>query len=151
MPEENTPDMHTDETNIPELNALIGKPGEAVPTVDAADIKALWKFQQELAAQHPDSGVAIAIGVINHICSPGADARAVSYRAGMLGLLHNLIKPAFAGSEPTESAFKVAARMELKWMGVGVVQNGLPFDVARFFAEVHGESMDGGATTEQRS
>jgi hypothetical protein len=45
MPEANIP-----EANRPELHALIGKPGEAVPAVDAADVKALWNSYQELGA-----------------------------------------------------------------------------------------------------
>ncbi len=146
MPHENVP-----EASIPELDALIGKPGEAVPTVDSADIKALWNYQQELGVRHPEGGVAICISVLKHICSPGADTRAVSYRCAMLALLGGMLEAAWPGGQPSDTAFKVAARMELKWMGVGVVQNGVPFDVERFLAEVHGESMYGGAIAEKPS
>jgi hypothetical protein len=146
MPHENPP-----EANTPELRPFIGKPGEAVPTIDSADLKALWNCYQEVGAQHPEGGVAIAGGVIEHICSPGADARAVSYRFAMLGVLAGMLEAAWPGGQPSDAAFKVAARMELKWLAVGVVQNGLPFDVERFLAEVRGESMYGGAIGERLS
>jgi hypothetical protein len=54
-----------------------------------------------------------------------------------------MLEAAWPGGQPSDAAFKVAARMELKWMGVGVVQNGLPFNVEGFLAQVHGESMYG--------
>jgi hypothetical protein len=62
-----------------------------------------------------------------------------------------MLEAARPGGKFSDSAFKVAARMELKWMGVGVVQNGLAFDVERFLTEAHGESMYGGAIAEQLS
>ena len=139
------------EANMPELNALIGKPAEAVPTIDAADIKALWNYHQDLGVRHPEGGVAIAIDVLKHICNPGSDTRAVAYRCAMLSLLAGMLEAAWPGGQPSDTAFKVVARMELKWMGVGVVHNGLPFDVARFLAEVHAESMYGGTISEQLS
>jgi len=138
MPEADIP-----EANRPELHALIGKPGEAVPAVDSADVKTLWNCYQELGAQHPEGGVAIAIGVIEHICSPGVDTRAVAHRCAMLGVLAGMLESAWPGGQPSEAVFKVAARMELKWMAAGVVQNELPFDVARFLTEIHAESMYG--------
>jgi hypothetical protein len=139
MPEANIP-----EVNRPELHALIGKPGEAVPAVDPADVKALWNSYQELGAKHPEGGAAIAIGVIDHICSPGADTPAVAYRCAMLRVLAGMLESAWPGGQPSDAVFKVAAKMELKWLGLGVVQNGLPFDVEKFLTEIHAESMYGG-------
>lgn len=141
MPEGNIP-----EANRPELDALIGKPGEDVPTVDPADLKALWTYSQQLREQHPSGGVATGIEVFKHMCSPGADTRAVAYRSAMLGMLAGMLESAWPGGQASESAFKVAARMELKWMAVGVVLSGPPFDVAGFLSEIHAESMygDGG-------
>lgn len=148
MPEENALEIDMPEVDMPGLHALIVSPGDAVPTVDAADIKSLWNYHQELNAQHPEGSVAIGIGLINQICSPGADIRSVSYRCGMLGLLGRMLESAWPGGRPSEAAFKVAARMELKWMGVGVVQKGMSFDVEGFLAEVQAESMSGGALAE---
>ena len=41
-------------SEIDDLRELIGKPGESVPVVDAADIKVMWTYCQELKAQHPE-------------------------------------------------------------------------------------------------
>jgi len=38
-------------SEIDDLSELIGKPGERVPAVDAADIKVMWTYCQELKAQ----------------------------------------------------------------------------------------------------
>jgi hypothetical protein len=55
-----------------------------------------------------------------------------------------MLESAWPGGRPSEAAFKVASRMELRWMGVGVPQKGLPFDLESFLAEVQGESICGG-------
>jgi hypothetical protein len=136
MSEENIPDEH-----IPELDRFIGKPGDPVPVVDPADMKAVWAYQQETAARYPQGGVFTGMEVLKHLCSPGADIRAVSYRSMTLGLLELMLESAWPGGQPSESAFKVAARMELRWMAVGVPYRGLPFDVQTFLAEVRGESI----------
>jgi|SRR5580693_8547050 hypothetical protein len=122
-----------------ELDALIGKAGEPVPVVDVADIKVMWTHGQELKAQHP-GGVAVGMDVWKQLCSPGADVRAVAYRYGMWGLLEMMLRAAWTGGEPSENAFKVAARMDLDWMPVSVVQNGLPFNLEGFLAEVQREA-----------
>jgi hypothetical protein len=122
-----------------ELDALIGKAGEPVPVVDAADIKVMWTYGLELKAQHP-GGVAVGMDVWKQLCSPGADIRAVAYRYGMLGLLEMMLRAAWTGGELSENAFKVAARMDLVWMPVGVVRNGLPFSLEGFLAEVQREA-----------
>jgi hypothetical protein len=122
-----------------EIDALIGKAGEPVPVVDVADIKVMWAHGQELKAQHP-RGVAVEVGIWKQLCSPGADIRAVSYRCGMLGLLEMMLRAAWTGGELSANAFKVAARMDLHWMAVGAAQNGLPFSVEGFLAEVQREA-----------
>jgi hypothetical protein len=127
--------------NIPELDRLVGKPGDAVPVVDPADLKVLWTYSQELRAKYPNGGVATGIEVFKHMCSPGADTRAVSYRCQMLGLLELMLEFAWPGGQPSEAAFKVASRMALRWMSVGVPQKGLAFDLEGFLAEVQGELM----------
>jgi hypothetical protein len=122
-----------------ELDALIGKAGVPVPVVDVADIKVMWTHGQEFKAQHP-GGVAVGMDVWKQLCSPGADIRAVAYRYGMLGLLEMMLRAAWTGGGLSENAFKVAARMDLDWMPVGVVRNGLPFNLERFLAEVQREA-----------
>jgi hypothetical protein len=111
-----------------EIDALIGKAGDPVSVVDAADIKVMWAHGQKLKTQHP-RGLAVEVGIYKRICSPGADIRAVSYRCQMLGLLEMMLQAAWTGGEPSANAFKVAARMDLHWMAVGTPQNGFPFSV----------------------
>jgi hypothetical protein len=125
-----------------EIDDLLGKPGESVPVVDAADIKVIWDYSQKLKAEHPD-GVAVGEGVWKQLLAPGVDIRAVGYRCSMLSMLEMMLRPAFTGGEPTENAFKVAARMDLNWMQVGVVHNGLPFNLDAFLAEVLHEAHFG--------
>ena len=122
-----------------EIDVLIGKAGEPVPIVDVADIKVMWAHGQELKAPHP-GGVAVEVGIWKQLCSPGADIRAVSYRCGMLGLLEMMLRAAWTGGELSANAFKVAARMDLHWMAVGVAQNGFPFSLEGFLAEVQREA-----------
>lgn len=116
-----------------EIDALIGKAGEPVPVVDVADLKAVWAFRQKLPR------VAVEIGVLNQVCSPGADIRAVNYRYQKLGVLEWLLRSAWTGGDLSENAFKVAARMDLHWMEPGVSQNGL--GVEEFIAEVFAEEQ----------
>jgi hypothetical protein len=122
-----------------EINVLFGKAGELVPVVDVADIQVMWAHGQELKAQHP-GGVAVEVGIYKQLCSPGSDIRAVSYRCQMLGLLEMMLRAAWTGGELSVNAFKVAAKMDLHWIAVGVAQNGFPFSLEGFLAEVQREA-----------
>lgn len=123
-----------------EIDILRGKAGEPVPVVDVADMKVVWTHGKELQARHP-GGVAVEMGVWKPLCSPGADIRAVSYRCSMLGMLEMMLRAAWTGGELSENAFKVAARMDLEWMAVGVVRNSLPFNLEGFLAELQREAV----------
>jgi hypothetical protein len=118
-----------------EIDVFFGKAGEPVPVVDVADIEVMWTRFQELKAQHP-GGVAVEAGIFKQFCSPGADIRAVSYRCQMLGLMEMMLRPVWTGGELSLNALKVAARIDLHWMAVGVAQNGFPFNLEGFLAEV---------------
>ena len=122
-----------------EIDGFFGKAGEPVPVVDVDDIKVMWAYLQKLKAQHP-GGLAVEVGIFKQLCSPGADIRAVSYRCQMLGLLEMMLRAAWAGGELSVNAFKVAARMDLHWMAVGVAENGFPFSLEGFLAEVQREA-----------
>lgn len=123
-----------------EIDILRGKAGEPVPVVDVADMKVVWTHGKELKARHPE-GVAVGMGVWKQLCSPGADIRAVSYRCSMLGMLEMMLRAAWTGGELSENAVKVAARMDLEWMAVGVVRNSLPFNLEGFLAELQREAV----------
>jgi len=123
-----------------DLSELLGKPGESVPVVDVADLKAMWNYGQILKAEHPEGGVAVGMSVWKQVLPPGVDIRAVGYRLGMLNMFEMMLRAAWTIGEPSDNAFKVAARMELKWAEVGVVHNGFLFNLEGFLAEVQYEA-----------
>jgi hypothetical protein len=64
------------------------KEGETLtPTVDAADVKAAWQLYRDAELRMPGQQAAIGNGVFEHVCSPGADIRAICHRAVMLRFL----------------------------------------------------------------
>jgi len=119
---------------------LDGKPGEPVPAVDFADMKAMLAFMEGVKKRHPEGRVAVGEDLLRSVCTPGADIRAISYRLDMLWLLEMLLKPAYSGGQWSDAALKAAATMELSWMEVGKVYNGVPFDVEVFLAQARAEA-----------
>jgi hypothetical protein len=68
-----------------EIDDLLGKPGESVPVVDAADLKVMWDYSQEVLAMHPGAtGAAVGAAAWKDMCRPGTDIRAVGYRFTIL-------------------------------------------------------------------
>jgi hypothetical protein len=122
------------------MGKLLGPPGEQVPEVDFADMKAMWDFIQDTKKRHPKGRVGIGEGIWRKLCSPGADIHAVSYRLTMLGLFEQFLEPAYPGGHWSESALKAASKMELTWLSVGVQQNGFPFDVLEFLGRARAEA-----------
>jgi len=120
------------------IGKLIGNPGEPVPVVDVADMKAVWAYGRELEAQRP-GGVAVEMDIWKRVCSPGADIRAVIHRYQRLGLWEMLLRPVWTGGDLSENAFKVAARMDLHWMAPGTPAQELAVEefLAEVFAEEH--------------
>lgn len=114
------------------MDFFTGKAGEPVPVVDAADIKAMWNYGRELNSQTGGRGVGVDIDIWKEVCQPHADIRAVHHRCSMLWLLETMLRAAWTGGELSENAFKVAAKIDLKWMPVGVVSKGLPFNLEEF-------------------
>ena len=85
------------------------------------------------------SPTATSIRLLEHVCSPGADVQVVVYRVWMLQVLAGpmgMLAPWLRDGEPTDAAFQVAATFPMKKMSVGVTQQGLPFDVQEFLAEI---------------
>jgi hypothetical protein len=119
---------------------LDGKPGDPVPAVDFADMKAMLALMQDVKKRHPAGRVAIGEGVLRRVCGPGADIRAVSYRLDMLWVLEMLLQPAYSGGQWTDAALKAAATIEMTWVQVGKTYKGLPFDVEAFLSQVHAEA-----------
>jgi hypothetical protein len=101
-----------------EMTNLLGKPGESVPVVDATELKSLWENSQSVKV-------------------PIDGSFALGYRLHLLKTL----QAAWVGGEPSAIAFKVAARIDMKWSAFGVVHDGLMFDMQKFLEEVNAEEM----------
>ncbi len=127
-------------SEIDDLSELLGKPGESVPVVDAADLKMVWTYGQTLKVEHGE-GVAVGMSVWKQLLAPSVDIRAICYRLGMLSMLEMMLRAAWIVGEPSENAFKVAARMDLNWPQVGIVRNGFLFNLEGFLAEVQYEAF----------
>ena len=123
----------------PGLQAFLGKPGTPVPEVNAADLQLMWRYTRDLKARHPEGDVAAGVEIWRKLCSPGANISALTYRLGMVGLLEMTLGPTWRGGQLSDAALKVAARMPLEWLRVGVIRRDLPFDVVGFLAQVKAE------------
>jgi hypothetical protein len=93
-----------------------GKAGEAVPPVEPDDLKAVCR----IAREHHESGrgrhVVLGQGVFEAVCSKGANAGAVTYRAMFLGLLPFLVSDA-RKDKPDEALYQVMAKIPMEWIG----------------------------------
>ena len=121
-----------------------GNPGEPVPPVEMADLKAVWAIYNEIKSRHPEEKVAVGSPLIEEACSAGADTPAVMYRLWMLGFLEtqpgNLLARWKEKEHLDDAVFRIIARVPMKWMEMGVVQSALPFDVQSFLEELRQES-----------
>ena len=134
---------HSSNSNQPEgqPSPFGGKAGEAVPEVDADDVKAVWRQYRELQDRHPGQHVAIGLEVLKSVCKDGANVEAVCYRQVQLDIVkilaeQNAIPQASMdllteGGEFKDSAFEAIAKIPMKWIGSGQRQ-GFPFDMAQF-------------------
>jgi len=110
-----------------------GNAGEPVSQVDPDDLKAIWTFMEDSPA---NAAFATGVGLLQRVCKPGADIEALSYRAMMLNVLTRhageQLAPWSEDGRLDDQVFRAAARIQMKWMGVGIVRQGLPFDVNEF-------------------
>ena len=104
----------------PWLNA---SPGEPVPIVGVKDLQSVWKLYTDIESRYPGGQSAVDIGIIEHVCTPGADIGAVTYRCGMLQILQRLAGDPLASwthdGQPDDGVFRVAASIPMTWIGVG--------------------------------
>ncbi len=113
-----------------EIQAMFGTPGEPVPTVAAKDIRACWKLGRNVIARsgRKPGQVAIGIELLQHVCSPGADVRAVSFRCmrfQMLDMLQGNLLSGWLARPLREIAFLIVAKVPMKWWAIGVPRRGL--------------------------
>jgi hypothetical protein len=108
-----------------------------VPTVDAADLKALHKIQTDLAASHnslpPGQTRIVGYGAVQKFLTPGADIGLVIYRLGWLGQLQAWSEarpeefPWIKGDKIDDAVFKALAVLPMTGIpNEGIT--GLPFD-----------------------
>ena len=126
------------------LEELTGhKPGEPVPEVDPSDIKATWNLHRDAAARHSGKQFAIGNSVVEHVCKPGADIHAVRTRTARLAIIVDVFReqlaPWIRNGELDDVIFRAVAQTPMKWMEIGVVLEGLPFDAEDFLRRVSEE------------
>jgi hypothetical protein len=106
-----------------------------VPAVKPDDLKSVWRLFGDMKARN--SGAA-GDSVYKSVCSPGADALSVWYRASVLALIikmrSDLLAPWICEGQPDNAVFEVAATFPMEKMRTGIVREGLPFDVDKFVA-----------------
>ena len=128
-----------------EAMRLFGPPGQPVPEVDPADVKAVWELGRDIEKRHPVKtgelhAYAVGIEMFKAACKPGANIPAIFYRGMMLWMLvrhvQDQIAPWLKEGNPDDAIFRAIAQVPMEWMGVGVVRNGLPFDAEDFMRRV---------------
>jgi hypothetical protein len=114
-----------------EMEAQFGfTPGKPVARVKASDIKAVWKLGREAEhqamAHNPEfkrGQLAIGAGLVQHVCSPDADVKAVSRRGIRLGMLMSCLGKRDA--QPPAILFSIFAKLPMKWWVPGEIHRGL--------------------------
>jgi hypothetical protein len=110
---------------------MFGTPGEPVPSVVAKDIRAYWKLGRDVTARSgrkPGQVAIVGSELVRHVCSPGADVRAVSFRLMKFQIINMLLGNSlnwWVGRPLREIAFLIVAKVPMKWWEVGVPRRGL--------------------------
>jgi hypothetical protein len=114
--------------------------GDSVAAVSTADLRKVWQLVRDTKAQNPGECMSIGNSVYQNVCSPGADAISVWYRASMLGMLQMFPESPLAqwthNGELDDAVFEVAATFPMEKMRTGVLREGLPLDVEEFVKQV---------------
>jgi hypothetical protein len=123
----------------PDLWAGSGE-GDSVAAVSSDDLRKVWKLFRDTQARNPGESTAIGNSVYQSVCSPGADAIAVWFRASMLWMLKTLPESPLAqwthDGEFDDAVFIIAAAFPMKKLRTGVVYDVPPFDVEEFVKRI---------------
>jgi hypothetical protein len=113
-----------------------------VATVNPADLRGAWTIYRDAQVRDSNRQAFVAMNVFERVCGPGADTRAVVYRAWMLLLLdkHTMLSPWLHNDELDDVVFRVAAKFPFKKMQAGVVYHGFPLDVQEFLKQIEEEA-----------
>jgi len=123
------------------LHDFFGARGNDVATVNPNDLRIVWTMMHDLEARAlaGQSG-SISSALYESVCSPGANVVAVWYRASILGVLQmlpgNPLAPWLDEGLLDEAVFQIAATFPMKKLPVGLVKNGLPFDVQELVKQI---------------
>jgi len=123
------------------LHDFFGARGNDVAAVNPDDLRNVWTMMRDLEA-HTLAGQSgsISSGLYESACSPGANVVAVWYRASILGVLQmlpgNPLTPWSHEDELDDAVFQIAATFPMKKLPVGLVKNGLPFDVQELVKQI---------------
>ena len=104
---------------VAKLFAMVsGEPGTPVPEVDPLDIKSLWEHGQDQRRRHPEGGIITGMAVLEHLCKPGAEVKAVVYRANKIEILRTvapeIMEPLIR--EKLDAMLHTAATIPMEWM-----------------------------------
>jgi hypothetical protein len=123
------------------LHDFFGARGNDVATVNPDDLRNVWTMMRDLQARDLEgqSG-SISSGLYEAACSPGANVVAVWYRASILGVLQMLPENPLTmwshEGELDDAVFQIAATFPMKKLPVGLVKNGLPFDLQELVKQI---------------
>lgn len=114
----------------PEIQAMSGTPGEAVPRVKVSDMKAVWKYGRDSEARamahDPElkrGQLMISADLMKRVCSSDADMRAVWFRGARLQML--IMRWGKQDAQPPDILFTIFAKIPMKWWEVGVPRRAL--------------------------
>ena len=123
------------------LHVFFGARGNEVAAVNPDDLRNVWTMMRDLQARDLErqSG-SISSRLYEGACSPGANVVAVWYRASILGVLQmlpgNPLTPWSHEGELEDAVFQIAATFPMKKLPVGLVKNGLPFDLQELVKQI---------------
>ncbi len=123
------------------LHDFFGARGNDVAVVNPDDLRNVWTMMRDLEARTPAGQTgSLNSGLYEGACSPGANVVAVWYRASILGVLQTLpgnpLTPWSREDELDDAVFQIAATFPMKKLPVGLVKNGLPFDVQELVKQI---------------
>jgi len=123
------------------LHDFFGARGNDVAAVNPDDLRNIWTMMRDLQARaQAGQSESISGGLYERACSPGANVLAVWYRASILGVLQMLpgspLTPWSHGGELDDAVFQIAAKFPMKKLPIGLVKNGLPFDVQELVKQI---------------
>ena len=123
------------------LHDFFAARGSDVTAVNPEDLRNVWKMIRDLQARAlaGQSG-SISNELYEGACSPGANVVAVWYRASILEVLQmlpgNPLMPWSHQGELHDAVFQITATFPMKKLPVGLLKNGLPFDVQELVKQI---------------